>query len=67
MAPVQGVLHMIIYSKQGDVEKVVLDGEEFKILKRMANRVQPLNDQERDMLIDLGNEEDENEFRNING
>lgn len=50
---------IIYYEKQGSVDKVILDGDQFKILRNMARRVQPLTDQERGMLVDLGNEEDE--------
>ncbi|AFC21291.1 hypothetical protein GAP31_109 [Cronobacter phage vB_CsaM_GAP31] len=51
---------MIIHSNQEvGVYKVVMSGEEFLILRDMARRVQPINDQEREMLVDLGNEEDE--------
>ncbi len=51
---------MILYSKkESGLHKVTMSGEEFKILRDMAKRVQPRNDQEREMLIDLWNEEDE--------
>lgn len=51
---------MILYSnKERGLYGVSMTGEEFKILRDMATRVQPKNDQERDMLLDLGNEEDE--------
>lgn len=51
---------MIIYSDKGVGEtKVVMSGEEFRILRSMVRRVQPLTAQERDMLVDLGNDEEE--------
>ncbi len=51
---------MILYSKkESGLHKVIMSGEEFKILRDMAKRVQPRNDQEREMLLDLWNEEDE--------
>lgn len=60
VAPVQGISGMILYSKkESGLHKVIMSGEEFKILRDMAKRVQPKNDQEREMLLDLWNEEDE--------
>lgn len=51
---------MIMHSREEEgLYEVVMSGDEFKILRCMAFRVKPRNDQERDMLLDLGNEEDE--------
>lgn len=53
---------MILYSNDKDgLYEVVMTAEEFKILRGMAKRVKPINAKERDMLIDLGNEEEDEE------
>lgn len=51
---------MVIWSNRANsVTKAELDGDEWEIMRRMVNRVQPLNEQEAAFLVDIGNEEDE--------